>query len=137
MSSFGPSEQQLASEEQSRRTSQESHVTLDKVKDLSREELLTVLEEELIKNEKLQAEIKDLKEEKVKLSLILEEEDERRANMFLKKVEELEATAKACPKCSITPAAILLKHSSSSQHNIVVGRSVSMGSLQEHPDDER
>lgn len=136
MSSFGPSEQQLASEEQSRRTSQETYITLDRVKDLSREQLLAVLEDELLKNEKLQAEIRDLREEKVKLSLILEEEDERRANMFLKRVEELEATAKACPKCSIAPAAILMKPSSS-QHNIVVGRSVSMGSLAEHPDDER
>lgn len=136
MSSFGPSEQQLASEEQSRRASQESILRLDKVKDYTRDELLGVLGDELLKNEKLQAEIKDLREEKVRLSLILEEEDERRANMFLKRVEELEATAKACPKCSIAPAAIMMKPSSS-QHNIVVGRSVSMSSLQEHPDDER
>ena len=134
MSSFGPSDQQIASEQQSRRIGLETQQVLDKLPAMSREELLAYLEAEILKNEKLTAEVRELKEEKVKLSLILEEEDERRANMFLKKVEELEASARACPKCTIAPAAILMKNSSN--HNIGTPvRSLSMTSLKEHPDE--
>jgi hypothetical protein len=108
---------------------------VEKLKDLTKEQLLNILEAEIMRNDKLQSEVRELREEKVKLSLILEEEDERRANMFLKKVEELEATVKACPKCSIAaPAAIIMKNPSS---QIVVPRSMSMSSLKEHPEDER
>ena len=136
MSSFGPSDQQIASEEQSRRISQETaQVVFDKISGMTRQELLEALEAEIVKNDRLCCEIRDLKEEKVKLSLILEEEDERRANMFLKKVEELEASVKACPKCSIAPAAILMK-SNSSTNPAITGRSLSMSSLKEHPEDE-
>jgi hypothetical protein len=131
-SSFGPSEQQLAVEEQSKRIEQETRQALDKIQGMTREELLAALEIEILKNERLATEIRDLKEEKVKLSLILEEEDERRANMFLKKVEELEASAKACPKCSIAPAAILMKSTTSIPP---VARSISMSSVKEAPDD--
>ena len=134
MSSFGPSDQQIASEEQSRRIGLETQQVLDKLQVLSREELLAALEVEILRNEKLAAEVKELKEEKVKLSLILEEEDERRANMFLKKVEELEASVKACPRCTIAPAAILMKNSPS--HVGTPARSMSMSSLKEHPDEK-
>jgi hypothetical protein len=133
MSTFGPSDQQIASEEQSRRIGFETQQLLDKLPAMSRDELLALLEIEIVKNEKILAEVRDLKEEKVKLSLTLEEEDERRANMFLKKVEELEASAKACPKCQIAPAAILMKNSSS--HVGTPVRSPSMTALEEHPDE--
>jgi hypothetical protein len=132
-SSFGPSEQQIAVEEQSKRIALETRQALDSIQSMSREELLAALEMEIIKNERLALEVRDLKEEKVKLSLILEEEDERRANMFLKKVEELEASVKACPKCSIAPAAILMKSNSTTIPP--VPRSMSMTSVKEVADD--
>lgn len=53
--------------------------------------------------------------------------------MFLKKVEELEASVKACPKCSIAPAAILMKTNSSTLPP--VPRSLSMSSVKEVADD--
>jgi hypothetical protein len=136
MSSFGPSEQQKATEEQSRLVELGTQLILEKLEGMTREELLVALEKEILKNEKLAIEVRDLKEEKVKLSLILEEEDERRANMFLKKVEELEASVKACPKCSIAPAAILMKKNSTS-HSPTPVRSMSMSSVKEHPDEKQ
>ena len=73
----------------------------EKIRSMSREELVQLVELEFAKSEKLTAEVRELKEEKVKLSLILEEEDERRSNMFLKKMEELEHHG--CPKCPMRP----------------------------------
>lgn len=126
---FGPSDQQLASEEQVKQQAMSDAAFLEKVPKMSREELIAALEIEFFRNEKLTTEVKELREEKVKLSLILEEEDERRANLFLKKVEELEA-ASVCPKCNLAPAAVLLKNSPSNSH-LVVPKSNSMAPLPE------
>ena len=126
---FGPSDQQLASEEQAKQQAISDAAFLERIPSMSREELIASLEIEFLRNEKLATEVKELREEKVKLSLILEEEDERRANLFLKKVEELEAAA-VCPKCNLAPAAVLLKNSPSSGH-LVTPRSNSMAPLPE------
>lgn len=126
---FGPSDQQLASEEQAKQQAMSDAAFLDKVPTMTREELIAALGIEFLRNEKLTSEVKELREEKVKLSLILEEEDERRANLFLKKVEELEA-ASVCPKCNLAPAAVLLNNSLSSCH-LVVPKSNSMAPLPE------
>jgi len=103
MSSFGPSEQQQLQDQQ-HTTQYNGEILLRAKKSSSRDELLYLLESELERNERLQQEVRELREEKVKLNLVLEEEDERRANMFLKKLEELEnakqADSKICPKCA-------------------------------------
>lgn len=91
---------------------------------MSREELVAALAGEKQRADKLAQEVKELKEDKVKLSLILEEEDERRANIFLRKVEELEASS--CPKCA------LLKTNTSSS-----SRSGSMSAVDERDEDHR
>lgn len=133
MSSFGPSDQQIATDEQARRIP-DAILQLDKLSELTRDELTAQLEGEILRNEKLAQEVKELREEKVKLSLILEEEDERRANLFLKKVEELEAAIGSCPRCSLIPAAVLLKNSIKPGTAHVV-RSQSMSSLPERPEE--
>ena len=75
---FGPSDQQLATEEHARQQSIHDSLFFDRITTMTRDELVTALEIEHLKNEKLSQEVKELKEEKIRLSLILEEEDERR-----------------------------------------------------------
>jgi len=108
---------------------------IDRLPSLSREELIGLLEQELIKGEKLQAEIHELREEKVKLNLVLEEEDERRANMFLKKMQELEAAKSAeklCAKCACVVIETTANSTPRSRSNsLIVGHTRSMASLSE------
>ena len=125
---FGPSDQQLATEEQARLQSLHDSLFFDRIPTMTRDELITALEIEHLKSEKLTQEVRELKEEKIKLSLILEEEDERRANLFLKKVEELEASHR-CSKCNLSPAAVLLKTSPSNSHLLI--KTTSMAALPE------
>ncbi len=108
---------------------------ISRLPSLSREELIGMLEREIIKGEKQQAEIHELREEKVKLNLVLEEEDERRANMFLKKMQELEAAKtadKLCPKCACVVIETTANSTPRSRSNsIIVGQTRSMASLSE------
>ena len=97
-STFGPSDQQRLSDDLQL---YQNHSALPNTDGMSREQLVAALESETMKNDKLLADIKELREEKVRLSLVLEEEDERRANMFLKKMEELENSTQACPQCAL------------------------------------
>ena len=132
MSLFGPSDQQIASEEQAKQQAAIDSLFFDQLPKMSRDELIAALEMEHMRNEKLSQEVKELREEKVRLSLILEEEDERRANLFLRKVEELEA-ASLCARCNLTPAAVLLKTSPSNSHLLI--KSNSMAALPEQFDE--
>ncbi len=135
MSSFGPSEQQLLQDEQMKQQQISNRELIGRLPSMSREELIGLLEKEIIKGEKLQGEIHELREEKVKLNLVLEEEDERRANMFLKKMQELEAAKSAeklCPKC----ACVLIETTANStprsrSNSLIVSHARSMASLSE------
>lgn len=118
MHSFGPSDQQIAADEAA--VVHERFMD-ERVLGMSREELIASLEAEILKNSKLAAEVRELKEEKIKLSLILEEEDERRSNMFLKKMEELEESE--CCKCQQPRNNI----------SITTSRSNSITSIKQHP----
>ena len=121
--SFGPSDQQRAADEQAKMQIFQDSQFLERMQDLTREELISALEAEKQRSDKLTQEVKELKEDKIRLSLVLEEEDERRANLFLRKVEELEASGGTCPKCA------LLKTSPSAGH--LTSRSVSMSAVEE------
>lgn len=103
MSSFGPSDQQIAADEAASLATLHASRFGEMLMEMSREELMASLENEILKNEKLVSDIKELREEKIKISLILEEEDERRSNMFLKRMEELEKDGPNtlfCPTCA-------------------------------------
>jgi rubrerythrin len=132
MASFGPSDLQRATEEQAKQVQnfQDSQFSPDVLHDMSRDDLVRALEAEKQRADKLAQEVKELKEDKVKLSLILEEEDERRANLFLRKVEELEAS-NVCPKCAI------MKTSANSGHLVLpVSRSASSMSVVEEKEED-
>ena len=134
-SSFGPSEQQLLQDEQMKQQQISNRDLISQLPCFSREELIGMLEREIIKGEKQQAEIHELKEERVKLNLVLEEEDERRANMFLKKMQELEAAKssdKLCPKCACVVIETTANSTPRSRSNsIIIGQARSMASLSE------
>ena len=61
MSSFGPSDQQIATDEQARRIP-DAILQLDKLSELTRDELTAQLEGEILRNEKLAQEVKELRE---------------------------------------------------------------------------
>jgi hypothetical protein len=137
VTSFGPSEQQLLLDEQLKQQRIDNRALIERLPSLSKEELIRLLETQLIVGEKLQSEIHDLREEKVKLNLVLEEEDERRANMFLKRMQELEAAKSAdklCPKCAsviLETTANSSTPTSRSNSIVVTGHGRSMASLSE------
>jgi hypothetical protein len=100
MSSFGPSEQQLLADMHAGELDKSAQGLVDRIPTMSRDELARELTSQLEKNSHMAADIKYLREEKIKLTLVLEEEDERRSNLFLKKMEEIENATQVCPKCA-------------------------------------
>ena len=137
VTSFGPSEQQLLQDEQLKQQRIDNRALIARLPSLSKEELIRLLGTQLLVGEKLQSEIHELREEKVKLNLVLEEEDERRANMFLKRMQELEAAKSAdklCPKCAsviLETTANSSTPTSRSNSIVVTGHGRSMASLSE------
>ena len=96
MSAFGPSDQQVACDLlASQQAAVHQALFRANIAKMTREELVAALEAARAHNEVLSQEVKELREDKVRLSLILEEEDERRANIFLRKLEELESSSAA------------------------------------------
>ena len=94
MSAFGPSDQQVACDLlASQQAAVHQALFRANIAKMTREELVAALEAARAHNEVLSQEVKELREDKVRLSLILEEEDERRANIFLRKLEELESSS--------------------------------------------
>ena len=94
MSAFGPSDQQVACDLlASQQAAVHQALFTANIAKMTREELVAALEAARAHNEVLSQEVKELREDKVRLSLILEEEDERRANIFLRKLEELESSS--------------------------------------------